>query len=69
MQPEHQQLSRDATITVRSGSHDAEGAADHDQPYHFGRRPRAIASFPFSTQQYARLLVLRSRAQAGLIQG
>ena len=34
---------------------------DHDQPYRFGRRPRAIAPYPFSTRQFARLLVLRSR--------
>jgi hypothetical protein len=39
---------------------------DHDQPYRFGHRPTASAPFPFSTRQYARLLVLRSRVQAGL---
>ena len=48
------------------GSHDGTGAGDHDVPYHFRWRPRASAPFPFSTQQYARLLVLRSRVQAGL---
>jgi hypothetical protein len=39
--------------------------ADHDQPYQFGRRPRALAPYPFSTRQFARLLVLRGRIQAG----
>jgi len=43
------------------GSQDGQGAADHDQPYRFGARPRASAPFPFNTRQYARLLVLRSR--------
>jgi hypothetical protein len=38
---------------------------DHDQPYRFGRTPRAIAPYPFSTRQFARLLVLRGRIQAG----
>jgi hypothetical protein len=32
-------------------------------PYVFGRRPRAIAPFPFTTRQYARLVVLRGRVQ------
>ena len=41
-------------------------AADHDQPYRFGRTPRAAAPYPFSTREYARLLVLRGRVRAGL---
>jgi hypothetical protein len=45
------------------GTKDGHGAGDHDQPYVFGRRPRALAPFPFTTRQYARLLVLRSRMQ------
>jgi hypothetical protein len=49
-----------------NGSHDGTGAGDHDAPYHFGWRPRTSAPYPFSTQQYARLLMLRSRVQAGL---
>jgi hypothetical protein len=44
---------------------DGSGAADHDQPYRFGRRPRSSATYPFSTRQFARLLVLRGRVQAG----
>jgi hypothetical protein len=49
-----------------TGTLDGAGAGDHDQPYRFGHRPRASAPFPFSTRQYAHLLVLRSRVQAGL---
>jgi hypothetical protein len=48
------------------GSQDGTGCGDHDVPYRFGRRPRAGAPFPFSTRQYARLLVLRSRIEDGL---
>ena len=44
-----------------TGSLDGDGAADHDQPYRFDRRPRADAPYPFNTRQYARLLVLRGR--------
>src|SRR6266568_7405629 len=51
---------------IASGTHDGTGAGDHDQPYRFGRRPRASATYPFSTRQYVRLLLLRSRIQAGL---
>jgi hypothetical protein len=43
------------------GTRDGEGAGDHDQSYRFGFRPRAEWPYPFSTRQYARLLVLRSR--------
>ena len=39
--------------------------SDYDQPYRFGRLPRAIAPCPFSTRQFARLLVLRGRVQSG----
>ena len=45
------------------GSLDGNGAADHDQPYRFGFRPRAVAPYPFNERQYARLLVLRGRIQ------
>lgn len=40
---------------------EADGAGDHEQPYRFGFRPRASHPYPFSTRQYARLLILRSR--------
>jgi hypothetical protein len=55
------------TSTCCGRSHDGPGAGDHDLPYRFGRAPRASGTYPFSTRQYARLLVLRSRVQAGLI--
>ena len=51
-----------------TGTRDGDGAGDHDLPYRFGRRPRAAAPYPFSTRQYMRLLVLRSRVQAGLLE-
>jgi hypothetical protein len=55
----NQHLESDGIV----GSLDGLGAADHDQPYRFGRRPRASAPYPFSTRQYARLLLLRGRVQ------
>lgn len=33
------------------GTLDADGAADHDIPFKFGRRPRLEATYPFSTRQ------------------
>ena len=47
------------------GTLDGTGAGDHDVPFQFGRRPRTEVPHPFSTRQYARLLALRSRIQAG----
>ena len=44
-----------------TGSKDGTGAGDHDQPYVFGRRPRASAPWPFTERQYARLLVVRGQ--------
>jgi hypothetical protein len=49
------------------GSLDGTGAADHDLAYKFGRKPRAIAPYPFSERQFIRLLVLRGRVQDGLV--
>ena len=54
---------------VNNETLDGCGAADHDIPFEFGWRPRAAATYPFSTRQYARLLSLRSRVEAGLIGG
>ena len=34
--------------------------------YEFGRLPRTAAHFPFSTREFARLLVLRGRVRDGL---
>ena len=50
---------------VVAGTFDGHGAGDCDQPYVFGRRPTSSATGPFTTHQFARLLVLRSRVQAG----
>ena len=44
-----------------AGSKDGSGASDHDQPYVFGRRPRAVAPWPFTERQFARLLLVRGR--------
>ena len=49
-----------------TGTIDGTGAGDCDQPYTFGRRLRLNATGPFTTHQFARLLVLRNRMQAGL---
>jgi hypothetical protein len=49
------------------GTRDGIGAGDHDRPFRFGGRPRALSPYPFETMQYARLLLLRSRWQDGLI--
>ena len=56
-----------ARQTRSSGSHDGRGAGDRDMPYEFGRRPTAHSVHPFTTHQYARLLILKSRFQAGLV--
>jgi hypothetical protein len=48
---------------------DGVGAGDHDCPFEFGRRPRADAPFPFSTHQFARLLVLRGLIQESAAHG
>jgi len=54
-----------SAATVHSAeSFDGSGAADHDTPYVFGRLPRALTPFPFSTREFARLLILRSRIGA-----
>ncbi len=46
-----------------AGSKDGSGAGDNDQPYVFGRRPRAVAPYPFTERQYARLLIVRGRVR------
>jgi hypothetical protein len=67
-QPEQQESrSRFQPHTAAGGgSLDGLGAADHDQPYRFGWRPRSSVPYPFSTRQYGRLLVMRSCVQNGL---
>jgi hypothetical protein len=54
-------------IGATTGTQDGSGAGDHDVPYLFGHRPTSATPYPFSTRQYARLLLLRSRIQAGLV--
>ena len=49
-----------------TGSNDASEQNSYDEEYCFGRIPRVSAPCPFSTHQFARLLVLRSRIQAGV---
>lgn len=45
-------------------SRDGTGAGDHDIEFVFGHVPHALAPFPFSTRQSARLMVLRSHLRA-----
>lgn len=59
---QHQQVH----TSPHRGTRDGLGAGDHDQPYHFGWKPRASVPYPFNTRQYGRLLVLRGRLQDGL---
>jgi hypothetical protein len=54
---------------TRSGTQDGTGAGDHDRSFCFGRHPRSALPHPFTPRQYARLLVLRSRYQNGLVSG
>jgi hypothetical protein len=56
---------QDTGSALTGGTQDGTGASDLDQPYRFGRRPTTEQPYPFSTRQYARLLSLRSRVQAG----
>ena len=46
-------------VEQTTGTKDGEGAGDHDEPYSFGRRPRAVTPWPFTERQYCRLLVMR----------
>jgi hypothetical protein len=50
-------------------SRDGVGAGDRDIPYVFGRLPRAADPFPFSTREFARLMIMRSRMSNGLLSG
>jgi hypothetical protein len=49
------------------GSRDGIGAGDHDQPYRYGTRPTCAWTYPFTSRQFAHLLVLRGRIQDGEI--
>jgi hypothetical protein len=59
-------MSLPQQMTPRVGSRDGTGAGDRDLPYRFGSRPWTTVPYPFSTRQFARLLILRSRIHAGL---
>ena len=54
-------MDRTHLASSDSGSKDGSGAADNDQPYEFGRRPRSVAPWPFTERQYALLLMMRGR--------
>ena len=54
-------MERTELSLTDGGTKDGSGAADNDQPYTFGRRPRAIAPWPFTERQFIHLLVLRGR--------
>ena len=64
----HQQQHQPPTTTT-IGTLDGDGAADHDLPYRFGRKPSVLAPFPFSTHQYARLHILRAQSRAQVQHG
>ncbi len=50
------------------GSVNGSGGGDGDRQYLLvGWRPRVAAAYPFSTRQLARLMILRSRIEAGLV--
>jgi hypothetical protein len=50
------------------GSVNGSGGGDCDREYLLvGWRPRVAAAYPFSTRQLARLMILRSRIEAGLV--
>jgi hypothetical protein len=67
MPPVDQPTTPSPEPPTAAGSLDGRGAGDHDQPYRFGRHPRAVAPYPFSTRQFARLLVLRCKVAAGVV--
>jgi hypothetical protein len=67
MLPINQRTTRSLEPHAAFGSLDGRGAGDHDLPYRFGRQPRVGAPCPFSTRQFARLLVLRGKVAAGLL--
>jgi hypothetical protein len=51
-----------------SASSRSDGASEssrNDQAYRLGRRPRAIVPYPFSTEEFAGLLILRGQVQGG----
>ena len=55
------------TIHIAPGTLDGSRAGDRDEPYVLGRRPHSDAPGAFTTRQYLRLLVERSRVDASLV--
>jgi hypothetical protein len=53
-------------LVSSAGTRDGAGAGDCDVPFRFGRPISSTMPFPFSTREFSRLLILRSRVQAGL---
>jgi len=52
--------------TAATGSHDGEGAGDHDVPFRFGSRPARHRAVPvFHSSIRPPFFVLRSQAEAG----
>jgi hypothetical protein len=49
---------------ANAGSFDGQGGGDHDKPYAFGRLPSSAAPFPFTTREFARLLIVHGRVRA-----
>lgn len=47
-------------------SRDGTGAADHDQPYQFGRKSTTARPHPFSRAEFAHLLIVRGRVRAAI---
>jgi hypothetical protein len=58
--------SNEDAVESGVGSKDGRGCSDNDQAYVFGRRPTSVATFPFTSRQYAHLLSLRGRIADGL---
>ena len=59
-----QEQTENTPVQANAGSFDGQGGGDHDKPYAFGRVPNSAAPFPFTTREFARLLIVRGRVQA-----
>ena len=60
LHPEYAAQEQSASAEPGPGTKDGNGAGDHDTPYS-PRTPHALSPFPFTTHQYLRLLLMRSR--------
>ena len=50
---------------VVGGTKDGLGAGDHDVAYRFGFRPSTRWTYPFTAEQYCKLLIMRGHVQDG----